>query len=70
MRYFIISAAAFVALVASVPAKADYNFGAMQNAGQCWKSSPGHKEGFGYWGACPQTASVTTTRKVQRRHRG
>jgi len=72
MRRFIISAAAltaFAALLASAPANADYNFGAVQNAGQCWKATLGYARdaSFGYWGACPRTASVAITRTVQRR---
>jgi len=72
MRHFIISAAAFAALVASVPAKADMNNGPLQNAGKCWSASPGYarEASFGYWGSCPKTASVAVTRKANRRHRG
>ena len=62
MRKFVISAAAvtaFAALLASAPAMADYNYGPMQNGSQCWNGSLGHKYGgFGFWGACPQTASA------------
>lgn len=77
MRHFLITAAttaAFAALLASAPASADSNYGPTQNAGQCWKSSQGYaREGrFGYWGACPQAASVATTPTTptrSRRHR-
>jgi hypothetical protein len=73
MRHFLITAAtmtAFSTLLATVPAKADMNYGPLQNAGQCWTSSPGYgREGrFGYWGACPQTASVAVTHTTSRRH--
>lgn len=70
MRHFLITAAAMTAFaLASVPARADHNFGPLQNAGQCWKFSQGYaRDGaFGYWGACPQTASVAITRTTTRR---
>jgi D-alanyl-D-alanine dipeptidase len=60
MRKFVISVAAmmvFAALVPTAPAKADFNFGPVQNGNQCWTYTPNSKE-FGYWGACPQPASV------------
>jgi hypothetical protein len=74
MRHFLITGAAmtaFAASLASVPANAERNFGPMQNAGQCWKFSQGYARdgGFGYWGACPQTASVAITRTTSRRNR-
>jgi hypothetical protein len=63
MQKFMISAAAvtvFGALVATVPAKADFNFGPVQNGNQCWNSSPNsnNSKEFGYWAACPQPASI------------
>ena len=72
MRHFLITAAAmtaFAALLASVPARADVNYGPKQNGNQCWKSAPGNdREGrFGFWSACPQTASVAVPR-THRRH--
>jgi len=73
MRKFIISAAAltaFAALLGSAPAKADYHFGGIRNGNQCWSGSMTHgRDGFGFWSACPQTASVATTRTVRRHHR-
>jgi hypothetical protein len=71
MRRFTISAAAitaFAALLASAPAMAEYHFGPTQNGNKCWHGSGavvipgrvgGSPGGFGYWGACPQTASTT-----------
>jgi hypothetical protein len=71
MRKFTISAAAataFLALMASAPAVAEYHFGPNQNGNQCWHGSvygtvpgrpAGASNGFGYWGACPQPASTT-----------
>lgn len=75
MRKFMISAAtltAFAALLASAPAMADYNYGPVQNGGQCFSGSQGHKwGGFGFWGACPQTASAPVRPAVRhaRHHR-
>jgi len=60
MRKLMISAAAmtaFAALLASAPASADYNFGPVTNAGQCWTYTPNSKE-FGYWGTCPKPAAA------------
>jgi hypothetical protein len=66
---------AFGALVASAPAHADRNWGPTQQNGQCWNASVGHNGPnagtFGYWGACPQTASVAVAparRASHRRH--
>jgi hypothetical protein len=82
MRRFTISAAAiaaFAALLASAPAMAEYHFGPVQNGEKCWHGSgavviPGRvggpSNGFGYWGACPQTASATVApaQRHARRH--
>jgi hypothetical protein len=83
MRKFTISAAAitaFGALLASAPAMAEYHFGPMKNGDKCWHGSGavvipgragGFPNGFGYWGACPQTASATVApapRQVRRHH--
>jgi hypothetical protein len=75
MRQFTISAAAvtvFAALLASAPARADNLGGASaQNGNQCFSYSVGQgRDGrFGYWGACPQTASVAVApRHHARRH--
>jgi len=71
MRLFTVSTAAAIvlaAMLASAPAKADYHFGPMQNAGQCWTASgSGSSKDFGFWGACPQTASAAVA--TPRRHR-
>jgi hypothetical protein len=74
MRQFAISAAAvtvFAAMLASIPAQADTLGGApLQSAGQCFKFSVGQqREGrFGYWSACPQTASVAPQRHTRKHH--
>lgn len=69
MRRFAISVAA-VALagtLSSIPAVADYNYGPVQNAGQCWKpAGSGSTKDFGYWGACPQAASAPAARSPRR----
>jgi hypothetical protein len=68
------TAAAFVlaALVASVPAKAEYFFGSAKNGAQCWTPSPmwaGSGGGtYGFWGACPATAAVATAPKHHHHH--
>jgi hypothetical protein len=75
MRQFTISAAAatvFVALLASAPARADSLGGASaQNGKQCFSYSVGQQRDgrFGYWGACPQTASVAVAPRHIRKHR-
>ena len=74
MRQFTISAAAatvFAALLASVPAQADTLGGASaKNGNQCFSYSVGQQRDgrFGYWGACPQTASVAVAPRHIRRH--
>jgi hypothetical protein len=74
MRQFTISAAAatvFAALLASVPAQADSLNGAPEKAGnQCFTFSVGQQREarFGYWGACPQTASVAAAPRHIRKH--
>jgi len=79
MRQFTISAAtatAFVALLVGVPAQADSLSGAPpKNGSQCYKFSPtaGSRDSrWGYWSACPQTASATVApapRQARSRHR-
>jgi hypothetical protein len=57
------AAAAFASVLATVPTMADNHAGApIKNGNQCWTSSAGTRshDGWGYWGACPQTASNTT----------
>ncbi len=78
MRQFTLStvaATAFAALLVSVPAQADsLNGAAPKNGSQCFKFSPtaGSRDSrWGYWSACPETASATVApapRQV-RRHR-
>lgn len=66
MRQFTVFTAAVVltAMLSSGAAKAEYNFGSAQQAGQCWKASSSSRD-FGYWSACPQPASATVTRTVR-----
>jgi len=61
---------AFGALLASAPARADYEHGGPIKVGnQCITSamSFGRDARFGSWGACPQTASVALAPTTQRR---
>jgi hypothetical protein len=53
--------AAFVSVLAAVPALAEnHGGGPMKNGNQCWSYSPGRShDGWGYWGACASTASNT-----------
>ena len=73
MRQFTICAAVatvFAALLASAPARAESLGGASaKNGNQCFTYSVGQQRDgrFGYWGACPQTAS--TVAAPARRHR-
>jgi len=78
MRQFTISTVAatvFAALLASVPAQGEALNGASPtNGSQCFKFSPtnGSRDSrWGYWSACPQTASaaVASTPRQIRRHR-
>ncbi len=77
MRQFTISALALAALGAMVAAaQADNLNGAPpQNGNQCFNFSPtsGSRDSrWGYWGACPQTASATVApapRQIRRHHR-
>jgi hypothetical protein len=61
---------ALATLVSAAPALADHNPGAVQNGNQCWKDTVARKGEFGYWAACPSTASVAAAPKHVRRHRG
>jgi hypothetical protein len=78
MRQFASSAVAatvFAALLVSVPAQADSLAGAPpKNGNQCYKFSPtaGSRDSrWGYWSACPETASlaVAPASRQVRRHR-
>jgi hypothetical protein len=64
MQKFLISGAAITAVAAlltSVPASAEFNYGPLQNGNQCFHSSPNssNSKDFGYWKACAQSASVS-----------
>jgi hypothetical protein len=68
MRSVLVGAATamivFGAMPALAPAQADDIHGApIKNGDQCFHSSPGldRDARFGYWGTCPQTASVPVT---------
>ena len=76
MRQFIMTVTAltaFGAMVATAQADA-INGGPIKNGNQCFKLSPGRSVDarFGYWSACPETASAstaTTPRRPARRSR-
>ena len=70
MQKFVIFATAvtvLAALVTTAPVKADFNFGPVQNGNLCWTLTPNSKE-FGYWGACPQPASVAAPTHRKHHH--
>jgi hypothetical protein len=56
-------------LVSTIPAQAEMNGGGpIRKGNQCWHYSSAREAqlgGFGYWAACPQTASATTTTPVK-----
>ena len=69
MQKFAITAAAMTAVVATLatsPASAERNPGPIKSGGQCWNNSRGGSGEFGFWGTCPQTASLTAVQSVQR----
>ena len=77
MRGFVMTVAAasmFAAMGATAQADA-LQGGPVKQGNQCFNASPlsgDHRSnGFGYWGACPQSASasVATTPRVNRRNR-
>lgn len=74
MRQLTISAAALIVAAAllSAPANAEYNYGPVQNANQCWKAATGGgtAKDFGYWAACSQPASAPVEHRArkQRHH--
>jgi hypothetical protein len=75
MNRFTAFAAAIVlaTTLSSVAAKADFNYGPIQNGNQCWKPamSNGHvNSGYGFWSECPKPASsaVTTPRRAPKPH--
>jgi hypothetical protein len=60
---------AFGALLAAAPASAERNPGPLAQNGKCWTDSFNQgKDKFGYWGACPQTASAVVVTPRHRRH--
>jgi hypothetical protein len=60
---FLIAAAAVAALIATVPASAENAMGGMtKQNGQCWKPAKTMDGGtFGYFAACPESASAPAT---------
>jgi hypothetical protein len=73
MNRFTASAAAIVLAVTllSVAAKADFNYGPLQQGNQCWNKAAhnGHTNGgFGYWSECPKPASATVATPRRTRH--
>lgn len=70
MKKLTFSAAAVIAVagvLASASANAEHNAGGpIVNGDQCfsYQKGSGHDARFGTWGACPKTASATTTRTV------
>jgi hypothetical protein len=64
MQKFMISCAAIAAaaaLLTSVPTRAEFNYGPLQNGNQCFHPSPNstNSKDFGYWKTCAQSASVS-----------
>jgi hypothetical protein len=62
-KFAVYVATAFALVALSVPASAEFSGGSpVKNGSQCWKASPNHGGSnggtFGYWDACPKTASV------------
>ena len=71
MRKFVLTAAAMTAFAAlSAPAYAEMHYGPLRDGNRCFNTQiGGGKDGIGYWGACPQSASVTPAAKPKaRRH--
>jgi hypothetical protein len=75
MREFTVSAAAMTVLavlLASAPASAERNWGPIKNGNQCWKeqsNTSGINAGtWGYWAACPETASVAVAPRHHHRY--
>ncbi len=63
------AAIAFGAVLATVPAQADHSAGMVHKDGKCFVHSQSQERegGFGYWGECPQTASVVATATANHR---
>jgi hypothetical protein len=73
MRQFTLSVVALTAFAAMLTAaQADaLNGASARNGNQCFTYSPNAGDrsgGFGYWGACPQTASVAAAPRRVRKH--
>jgi len=64
---------ALAATFAAAPASAERNPGPIVQNGQCWHAQFAHGVGsgntgtWGYWSACPQTASIAAPARHQRR---
>jgi len=59
MKFTIVAAAALVIGAAvSTAAKAEMNYGPMQNGSQCWKNAKDSHNGYGYWESCPAPAAA------------
>jgi len=71
MRKFVLTAAAMTAFAAlSAPAFADMHPGPTRDGNKCFNATPGWgKDGIGYWGACPQAASVTPAARQSKARR-
>ena len=71
MQKLTFAAAVALAALVSAPAMAEVNYGPIKNGSQCWNGQVNHSGSngstWGYWGACPQTAS--TAAATPRRHR-
>jgi hypothetical protein len=67
------TAAIALATLVSAPAMAELNYGPTKNGSQCWSNSVNHNGSngstYGYWGACPKTASVAAAPAPRVRHR-
>ena len=70
MQRIIMTAAAMLlgAALAATTAKADMNYGPIQDKGLCFKGSPTSEGVFGFWTECPKPAAATTTTTVHHRH--
>jgi len=68
MQRIIMTAAAMLlgAALAVTSAKADMNYGPVQDKGLCFKGSPTSEGVFGFWAECPKPAAATAT--VHHRH--
>jgi hypothetical protein len=59
MKFTIVAAAALlIGAAASTAAKAELNYGPMQNGTKCWKNAKDSHNGYGYWDSCPAPAAT------------